>query len=241
MYPVLVRLGSFDVTSFGLLVGVGALAGLHIFGHELHRRDLPAGTVNAAIGGLMFGLAGAKLLWVLEHVSEGPFLFLVLSRGGMSWFGGFAGGVGAGLLFLRLARVPLVPALAAAAPALAMGQAIGRVGCFLVGDDYGQPTDLPWGVAFPHGSPPIDVHVHPTQLYEAALLIGIWYLLTRWGRAHVDDRRIVAGYLTMVGTVRFAIEFIRVNARVLGPFTIAHFASMAAIGTGVALIVVNPR
>jgi phosphatidylglycerol:prolipoprotein diacylglycerol transferase len=158
----------------------------------------------------------------------------------MSWFGGLAGGVGAGLLFLRLAQVPLVPALAAAAPALAMGQAIGRVGCFLVGDDYGRPTDLPWGVAFPQGSPPIDVHVHPTQLYEAALLVGIWYLLRTWGRAHIGDRWIVARYLTMVGIVRFAVEFIRVDMRVLGPFTISHFASLAAIGTGVALMVVRP-
>ena len=101
-------------------------------------------------------------------------------------------------------------------------------------------TDLPFGVAFPHGSPPIDVHVHPTKLYEAALLVGIWYLLTTWARAHIADRRIVAGYLTMVGTVRFAIEFIRINTRVLGPFTIAHIASAAAIGTGFAMIVVNP-
>lgn len=78
----------------------------------------------------------------------------MLLRGGMSWFGGLAGGLVAGLSVVTARRLPIVAMLAAASPALAAGHAIGRIGCFLVGDDYGRPSDLPWAVAFPEGLPP---------------------------------------------------------------------------------------
>jgi phosphatidylglycerol:prolipoprotein diacylglycerol transferase len=76
-----------------------------------------------------------------------------------------------------------VQVLAAATPALAVGHAIGRIGCFLVGDDYGRPTNLPWRIAFPEGLPPTAVPVHPTQLYEAAALVPLVILLMRWRRS----------------------------------------------------------
>ena len=79
-------------------------------------------------------MAGAKLLWVFEHLGEDPVIDLLLSRGGMSWFGGFAGGVLAGLVVMQRKRLPKVAILAAATPALAVGHAIGRIGCFLLGD-----------------------------------------------------------------------------------------------------------
>jgi phosphatidylglycerol:prolipoprotein diacylglycerol transferase len=126
--------------------------------------------------------------------------------------------------------------LAAASPALAVGHAIGRVGCFLVGDDYGRPTELPWGVAFPEGLPPTDVPVHPTQLYEAAILVPVAWLLFRWRRRGVPDPVIVGGYLLLAGAARFAIEFIRVNERVLGSFTVAHLISLGIATAGFVLL-----
>jgi phosphatidylglycerol---prolipoprotein diacylglyceryl transferase len=149
MYPVLFRIGDFEVTSFGVLVAIGALVGLWIMRRELRWSGLPSDALDAAIAGIIGGLAGAKLLWVAEHVGEEPLLDLLLSRGGMSWFGGFAGGVLAGLVVMHRRRLPIVPVLATATPALAFGHLIGRIGCFLVGDDYGRPSDLPWAVAFP--------------------------------------------------------------------------------------------
>jgi phosphatidylglycerol---prolipoprotein diacylglyceryl transferase len=149
MYPVVFRIGTFEVTSFGVMIALAVLTGLAIFRSELNRSHLPLEGVDAALIGVMGGLLGAKLVWAVEFHQEGPFLSLLLSRGGLSWFGGFLGGVGSGLWALRRRRIPLIGALAAAAPALAFGHAIGRIGCFLVGDDYGRPTDLPWGVAFP--------------------------------------------------------------------------------------------
>ena len=236
MYPTLFRIGDFEVTTFGLMVGVAALVGSWLFRRELARRALPESGVDAAVAGVLGGLAGAKLLWAVEHAGEEPLLDLLLSRGGMSWFGGLVGGIAAGLWMLRRRQIPWLEGLAAAAPALAVGHAIGRIGCFLVGDDYGRPTDLPWGVAFPRGLPPTDVPVHPTQLYEAALLVPVAWMLIRWRRRGVADQLVLGRYLMMAGALRFAIEFIRVNERVAGPFTVAHLISGALIGIGVVLI-----
>lgn len=232
MYPTLVRIGDFELTTFGALVAIAALVALWIFHRELTRGSLPESGTDAALLGVLGGLAGAKLIWAIEFRHDAPFLSLLFSRGGLSWFGGFLGGVGVGLWALRRRNIPIVPALSAAAPALAIGHAIGRIGCFLVGDDYGRPTNLPWGVAFPKGLPPTTVPVHPTQLYEAAGLAVIAWLLIRWRRRGVADAAVFARYLVLAGSLRFAIEFVRVNAHVAGPLTLAQLFSMAIITAG---------
>jgi phosphatidylglycerol:prolipoprotein diacylglycerol transferase len=122
-----------------------------LFRRELRRAGLPQDAVDAAFVGVFGGLLGAKLWWTVEFFGSAPFLSLLLSRGGLSWFGGFAGGVGAGVAVIRMKRLPLLAILSAATPSLAIGHAIGRIGCFLVGDDYGKVSALPWAVAFPDG------------------------------------------------------------------------------------------
>jgi phosphatidylglycerol:prolipoprotein diacylglycerol transferase len=236
MYPILFRFGDFEVTTFGVLVALGAMTGLWMFHRELVRSGLAPDGTDAALIGVVGGLVGAKLIWAIEFRHTAPFLSLLLSRGGLSWFGGFLGGVGAGLWALRRRRISIVPALSAAAPALAIGHAIGRIGCFLVGDDYGRPTDLPWGVAFPKGLPPTTVPVHPTQLYEAVGLAAIAWLLIRWRRRGISDIVVFARYLVLAGTLRFAIEFVRVNAPILGPLTLAQLFSGAMIVAGLSVI-----
>ncbi len=236
MYPVLFSIGSFEITSFGVMVAIGALVGLWIFRRELARGGLPDAAADAAILGLLGGLVGAKLLYAFEHLHEEPFLSLVLSRAGMSWFGGFVGGVGAGLGLMWLRRWPVLPVLSAAAPALAAGHAIGRIGCFLVGDDYGRATSLPWGVAFPEGLPPTRERVHPTQLYEMAVLFVLAWWLVRWRKRGVSDRVVLGLYLLIAGAERFLIEFIRINVRVALGMTVAQFASLALVVVGLALI-----
>ena len=232
MYPILFQIGDFQVTTFGVLVALGALIGLWVFHRELLRSGLSPTGVDAALIGVIGGLAGAKLIWAIEFRNEAPFLSLLLSRGGLSWFGGFIGGVGAGLWSLYRRRIPIVPALAAAAPALAIGHAIGRIGCFLVGDDYGRPTDVPWGVAFPRGLPPTIEPVHPTQLYETVGLAAIAFILITWRRAGTADAVVFGRYLVMAGALRFAIEFVRINAPVAGPLTLAQIFSLGIIVVG---------
>lgn len=236
MLPVLFRIGSFEITSFGVMVALGALAGLWVFRRELARAGLPEAALDAAVYGLVGGLLGAKLLYVFEHLDETSFLPLFLDRGGMSWFGGFVGGLAAGYFTIRAKRWPLVPVLAAATPALAVGQMLGRIGCFLVGDDYGKPTSLPWGVAFPKGLPPTFDRVHPTQLYEAAFLAVLAWVLVRWRRRGVPDRSVLGRYFVIAGAFRFLLEFVRVNVRVLGPLTVAHCFALAVVVLGVIIL-----
>ena len=241
MYPVLFRLGEFEITSFGVLVGIAALVGIWVFTRELERSGLDAKAADAAIAGVIGGLVGAKLLWTIEFSGEEPIANLLFSRGGLSWFGGLIGGVGTGLWMLRRRRVPVVLALAAATPALAVGHAIGRIGCLMVGDDYGRPSNLPWAIAFPEGRPPTSVPVHPTQLYEAIALAGVAWALIRWRRQGVTDAVVLGRYFVLAGSIRFAIEFIRVNLRVVGPLTLAHLLALSLVIAGVTLILRSPQ
>lgn len=240
MYPVLFSIGSLDVTSFGVMVALGLLAGAWLFGHEVDARGLGAASAVASVAAIA-GLAGAKLLWAAEHAGDAPLLDLLTDRGGFSWFGGLVGGTAAGLAIVRASRWPVMPLLAAAAPAVALGQAIGRVGCFLVGDDYGRPTSLPWGVAFPQGLPPTLVPVHPTQLYEAVFLGGLAWALVRWRRCGTGDRALVARYCVIAGVFRFLLEFVRVNVRVAAGLSVAQLASIALLAVGIALLALRPR
>ena len=211
---------------------MAALVGLWLFRRELNRAGLPPSSIDAGFAGIFGGLLGAKLWWTAEFFGTAPYTSLLFSRRGLSWFGGFTFGLAAGLLLIRLKRLPLIAVLSAAAPALAIGHAIGRIGCFLVGDDYGKVSDLPWAVAFPEGLPPTLERVHPTQLYEAIPLFLIGALLLKLRSKRTPDRRVFATYLLLVGGTRFLVEFLRVNARVAGPLTVAQLASFAALAVG---------
>lgn len=236
MYPVLFRLGGFEITSFGAMVAAGALVGLWLFQRELARRGLPAGASDGAVLAVVAGLAGAKLLWVYEHAGEEPLLALFTSRGGLSWFGGLAAGLIAGIAYFAWRGYRFVPVLAAATPGLAAGHAIGRIGCLLVGDDYGRPTTLPWGVAFPEGLPPTTTRVHPTQIYEGLGLAILAVLLLRWRRQGVADRVVLGRYLLAGGLLRFAVELLRIDERVLFGLSVAHLGAMVMALAGVAVL-----
>jgi phosphatidylglycerol:prolipoprotein diacylglycerol transferase len=218
------------------MVAVGALVGLWFFHRELQFAKLPGDTVDVGIAGVVGGLFGAKVLWVFEHLGDEPFTSLLFSRGGMSWFGGFAGGILAGVWLMRRRRLNVLAVLTAATPGLAVGHAIGRIGCLLVGDDYGRPSNLPWAVAFPEGLPPTTVPVHPTQIYEALGLIPIAFFLIRWRRQGQSNRVVLGRYLVAAGLLRFLIEFLRVDVRIVAGLSVAHLASIGVIIAGLILL-----
>ena len=224
------------MTSFGLMVALGALVGLWMLRREARRSGLPPDTGDVGMWGLAGGILGAKLLFVAEHAHEADLSALLLGRGGLSWFGGLAGGLAAGTLALWRRHLPFLRVLSAATPGLAAGQAIGRIGCLLVGDDYGRPTTLPWGIAFPEGLPPTSAPVHPTQVYEAVFLAALTFLLVGWRRRGRSDPEVVGLYLLSVGAFRFLLEFIRVNPRVALGLTTAQWASEAAVVAGAFLL-----
>ena len=212
--------------------------------------------VAAAVIG---GIIGAKL-WYVALTRDPGALF---SRGGLVWYGGFIGGALAVILNGWRLGVPLRWTMQLAAPALAAAYALGRVGCFLVNDDYGRPSNLPWAVKFPEGLPPStagNMHhlfgvpvpagtdpttvlaVHPTQLYEvAAMLIvfGVLWSLRRRGR---PVGWLFGLYLIFAGVERFLVEIVRAkDDRFLGPFTLAQLASVILIAIGILLVTIWRR
>ena len=146
IYPFIIHLGPLEVTGYGLMLMVAFLMGGWLIARQLRERqfreDYAADIVAAAVIG---GIIGAKL-WYVALTQDLGSLF---SRGGLVWYGGFIGGALAVTLNGWRLRVPLRWTMHVAAPALAAAYALGRVGCFLVNDDYGRPTTLPWGMRFP--------------------------------------------------------------------------------------------
>ncbi len=239
-----------EITGYGLMMMVAFLMGGWLIAVQLRERglseDYAADIVAAAVIG---GIVGAKL-WYVALTGDPGALF---DRGGLVWYGGFIGGAVAVLVNGWRLRVPARWTMELAAPALAAAYALGRVGCFLVNDDYGRPSDLPWAMKFPHGLPPSTagnlehlfgvpvppgtspstvLAVHPTQVYETAIMLLAFMLL--WslkGRKPVGW--LFGLYLALAGLERFLIEFVRAkDDRFLGPFTIAQLVSVILIAIG---------
>lgn len=250
VYPLIIHIGSFAITGYGLMMMVAFLTAGWAIQTDLRTRrldeDFAASIVWWAVIG---GLVGAKL-WYVALTGD---LADLVRRGGFVWYGGFIGGAAGVILASWLRKVPWRFTADLVAPALALGYALGRVGCFLVNDDYGIPTSLPWGMKFPQGLPPttvaelqrFGVHfpagtspiqlvaVHPTELYEtAAMFVVFWWLWRRRDHSRAAGW-LFACYLVAAGAERFLIEIIRAkDDRLLGPFTLAQAASVVVVAVG---------
>ncbi|HUL02514.1 MAG TPA: prolipoprotein diacylglyceryl transferase [Gemmatimonadales bacterium] len=255
VYPLVLRLGPLSLTGYGLMMMAGFLMAGWAMQLDLRQRgfdeEYAADIVVAAVIG---GLVGAKLWYVIVAGD----LDALFRRGGFVWYGGLIGGVVAVLLNGWRLGVPARYTMEIAGAPLALGYAIGRVGCFLVNDDYGIPTSLPWGVKFPHGLPPstvaelqrlnvtfpagtdpnMVVAVHPTQIYETVLmfLVFVWLWQLRSHRHAVGWRFGV--YLLLAAVERFLVEFVRAkDDRWLGPLSLAQLTSIAMVIAGVVVVV----
>jgi len=255
IYPFKFALGPLEITGYGIMLMVAFLTGGWLVTLELRRRglaeDYAADMVAAAVIG---GVIGAKLWYVALTRDPGA----LLSRGGLVWYGGFLGGTAAVILNGWRLRVPLRWTMQLVAPALAAAYALGRVGCFLVNDDYGRPSSVPWAVKFPQGLPPSTagnmqhlfgipvpagtdpstvLAVHPTQLYEVALMLGAFFVLWVWRKRDRPVGWLFGVYLVLAGVERFLVEFLRAkDDRFLGPFTIAQATSVCLVAVGAYLL-----
>jgi phosphatidylglycerol:prolipoprotein diacylglycerol transferase len=195
------------------------------------------------------GIVGATVYYAILYGDW----HLLLDRSGLVWYGGFLLATVAVLWVVRRRRLPFWPLLDAATPALALGYGVGRIGCFLVGDDYGRPSDLPWAVAFPRGLPPTTagylrtefglaipsgvpddqlLRVHPTQLYETALaLIIAWigWRVLRGPLGRQPGRTAIAVFCGLAAE-RLLVEFVRAkDDRFLAGLTLAQAISIAIL------------
>ena len=255
VYPLLIHIGRFTVTGYGVMMMLSFLVAGWIYARELRRLGLDAAiawdTVVIAVVG---GLAGSKLYFA---ISVGR-LSAAFSRGGLVWYGGLAGGTAAVLAYMWLRKLPIRTLLDAVSPSLMVGYMLGRVGCFMVNDDYGLPSRLPWAVAFPQGSPPSTaavlsqqfhatipagvrpeqvLAVHPTQLYEIALSFVVFGLLWRWREHRHAAGWLFAAYLVLSSLERIVVEVFRAkDDRVLGPVTVAQLLSAGLVAVGLLLM-----
>jgi phosphatidylglycerol:prolipoprotein diacylglycerol transferase len=253
MIQELFHIGSFSFSPFGLTLVCAFLASYLQLRWGMRRLDAgdeeDASTLVFAAG--LGGIVGAKVYYALLYRDW----HLLLDRSGLVWYGGFVVGAAAVLLVIRRRRLPAWPLMDAAAPALALGYAIGRIGCFLVGDDYGRPSNLPWAVAFPVGLPPTTagelrrnfhvavpssvaddtlLRVHPTQLYETAICLLIWafalWLLRRRPGAAAVPGFIGLTVLGLLALERLLVEFLRAkDDRFFGDFTLAQVISVLVL------------
>jgi len=254
-HPFEIHLGPLTVTGFGIAVVLGFLIGKYVGERELARRGYPEEPVgDVVIGGLIGFLIGAKAYYAVVAGDWGA----VFSRGGFVFWGGLIGGVLAGMLVLAMKRGNLWRMFDVGGIGIAAGYAIGRTGCWAVGDDYGVPWSSPLAVAFPRGAPPstarnlqqigVDIPagispdtvlaVHPTQLYETALGLVMFFILWRL-RGHKHAEGWLFGlYLILAGLERFAVEFVRAkDDRVFGPLTVAQAISIALVLLGITVMV----
>lgn len=259
MFPTLLRVGNFEITTFGLMMFVAFVVGGWILTKQFRRyglsEDLASSIVMAAAIG---GILGAKIYYAILFRDW----HLLFDRAGLVWYGGMIGGMLACSWLLLKKRVNYFTAIDAMAPAMAIGYALGRIGCFLVGDDYGRPTNSWIGIAFPKGSPPttaeslrqFGVHVdasippdqvlrvYPTQLFESAAAFIIFFILMAYSRRPRANGRAAGLLLILFGIERFLVEIVRAkDDRFLGPFTIAQLISALALILGVFLLVRKDR
>ena len=266
MFPILFRfpdwvplLGGSPITTFGVAMFLAFLVAAHFQRREFARAGIdPDHTWDLLFSAVVGGILGAKLYYVFlnfDLVLQDPrFLF---SRGGLVWYGGFILAAIMVALHARRLKLPVPKVADLTAPALAIAYAVGRLGCFLVGDDYGRPTSSWVGMKFPEGSPPTTVGaiertfgvqvdpaiveqfgevvpVHPTQLYEVGISLVVFGLLWR-----IRDHRHKAGWLFMLwlalaGAERFVVEIFRVkDDRFFGALTLAQVISIGLILAGV--------
>lgn len=238
MYPYILKIGPITIASFGLMVALGFLTALYFLKKELERKGLDPELGSSIITAAMIGgLAGSKLYYVLfetpSGMTWGETFGVIFSGAGLTFYGGFVVATAAIFWVIHRHQAPVLQVADAAGMVLAVGYAIGRIGCQLAGDgDYGIPTDLPWAMAYPDGVVPTLEKVHPTPVYETLSHLAIFAILWSTRKRIRTPGLSFCLYLTLAGLARFLVEFIRLNQRVLWGLSDAQLLSMVMMAVG---------
>ena len=221
MFPELFTIGSVTIHTYGVLVALGILAAVAL-AEYLHRLDggQPGRIIDMSLVVVLAGLVGARLVFVVinvDYYADNPLEILMLWKGGLVFYGGLIGGAAAFTAFLVASRMPLWSTLDAGAAALAIGHAMGRLGCFAAGCCYGRLSDVPWTVTFTNprclAVEVLHETVHPVQLYSFIFLSGLTGFLVWLHRRRGFPGQVAAVYLTLYSLFRFCVEFYRGDPR----------------------------
>ncbi len=250
MHPTLFELGPVTVYTYGVLLAGAYLLGLKFAMVRGRQRGLDESLVmDLGIYIIISALIGAKLMLLLvdfRHFTQNPAELVGLLRSGGVFYGGLILSVVVALWYLRRHRLPMWTTCDAFAPGIALGHVVGRLGCLMAGCCYGRPTDVPWAVVFTNTEAaanvgtPLDVPLHPTQLYEAgAELLILGLLLQTESRGRTFPGRTFWGYILLYGISRFIIEFYRGDDRgmVLDLVSTSQFISLALIPLAIVMLI----
>ena len=246
------------LNSYGFMMMTAFLVAYALLHRELKRRGKDTNlAVDIVFWAMVGGILGSKVYYAIEtgtgwenvkalgDLVAGLVTFnggrisdaLYVLGSGLVFFGGLVGGLLAVTALLKRKKQSWLEFADMLAPLLILGYAIGRIGCFLVGDDYGVPSQLPWALAFPQGIPPTTTPVHPTQLYETGLGLVIFAILWKFRARTKPDGMLFFVYLVVAGLERFFIEFIRTNQTYLLGLTGAQIISLCIITIGAFFII----
>jgi phosphatidylglycerol:prolipoprotein diacylglycerol transferase len=238
MKPEIEVLG-ISIKTFGVMFALGFLACGMLLARRLRELRMPVDwAYELVFAALLGGVIGARGYYVIQNYSEvrHDLLGSMFSGSGLVWYGGVVGGAIAVLVWMRWRGALQLRMFDMCATALALGYAIGRIGCQVSGDgDYGIRSSLPWAMGYPHGTLPTPpgVRVQPTPIYETVSMCLLAYLL--W---HLRDRVrpgvVFALYLVGSGLERFLVEFIRRNKEVLAGLTAPQLESLVLLAIGLA-------
>ena len=247
MFPKLINFGEFFLPTYGVLVALGFLVGLMVTTRLGKRGNMDQEKiVNLVVYCALAGLLGAKLLMFVfdwDHFRNDPadmFSLNTLRAAGV-FQGGLVLAVVTAYWYVRKNKMPLLPTFDMFAPGIAIGHAIGRLGCFAAGCCWGKECDLPWAVTFNSTDAhdltgvPLHIRLHPAQLYEVGtetLLFG--FLYWRYGKSHKPGT-IIGLYLILSSIARFAIEFVRNHEQALPfglPLSITQWIALGLAGLG---------
>ena len=212
MYPTLVKFGSVSISSFSVMVLIAFLFAYYLVEKELIRQNRDASIADLIlIASVIGGLGGAKLLFLyqnatLAQILDEPLRYL---SSGYTFLGGLIGSIILIYFVSIYKKINFWKLTDITAPPLIIAYGIGRIGCLLVGDDYGVPTDLPWGISFPNGAPPTIQEVHPTQIYDTICMTILFFILWNLRKKDMPLGWLTAITLICLGVQRFLVEFIR--------------------------------
>jgi phosphatidylglycerol:prolipoprotein diacylglycerol transferase len=224
MYPRLLHIGSFNLATYGVLVATALIVGLFTVVRFARREGIdPERAWSLGLVGIFASIIGAKLLLLLNdwtfysHNMRALFSLDFLQSGGV-FSGGLVASFLGGLFYALRHRMPVFKTMDVFAPAIALGHAIGRLGCLAAGCCFGKPTTLPWGVTFTNPlayqmvGTPLNIPLHPTQIYEFLVELGNFGLLAWLFRHKKFDGQIFGTYLFLYGIARYLLEFLRGDA-----------------------------